>query len=134
MKLTAEQKKLKEQCMLEFRAVSLVFEYYRYFMNIDTAKRVGHIICGYNYSWSRNSNTGNYIYTPVFGKPCIYLTTWYKCPERRAEVNRLKQLLMFSPDMVVEEDPAINHKLIVKSVNLDLPSIKNNSIGFERKV
>ncbi len=130
-----EHKKLKELCDTQTKAVQLVFDYYRYFMNLNDAKRIGSVHSGYScsYNWHRNGvvNAGGYSYSHEFNTPYIYLASNYKTASKQADLNKLKTLIMLSPDMHCEEEHGY---LRVKSINLELPSIKNNSLGLERKL
>lgn len=139
-----------EECHT-YRAVKLVFDYYKYFMNCDKAKIFGGVNVDYKYItkpttyisnyWDHTK--GQYVQTPVTYNITVKdltqepeISIWfynYKSKKKAAEVERLRQLLLLSPDMELEENGNKWHYK-VKYVNLSLPSIKDNALGFERKI
>ena len=118
----------EEKNRLELRALKLVFDYYRYFLNCDEAKQFGGVTDGKSWSYQN----GKYI--TLYGKPRIWLRK-YKTLEKRKEVEKMYNLLTLSPDLEVEDqNTKWAHTLQVNWIDPELPSIKNNSLGFERNV
>ena len=120
-----------EQKKLELRAVKLVFDYYRYFMCCDEAKSFGrvHYDSGSRWNWQKRT------YTQQNDPEITINLRTYKIKEKKAEVDKFRNMLMLSPDMeIVQLDPRYPNNLKVNWVNLELPSIKNNTLGFERNV
>lgn len=120
---------LEKQQKLELRAIKLVFDYYRYFLNCDEAVQFGGVNGGSYWSWQA---PGQYTYINL--PPIVWLRK-YKTPAKRKEVDKMHQLLTLSPDLeVVDKSDNHSYRLEVTWVNPELPSIKNNSLGFERNV
>lgn len=118
----------EEKNRLKLRALKLVFDYYRYFLNCDEAKQFGGVQDGKSWQYQN----GKYITS--YGEPSIWLHK-YKTPEKRREVEKMYNLLTLSPDLEIEDQSnQWCYNLKVTWIDPELPSIKNNSLGFERNV
>ena len=119
----------QEKEKLELRALKLLFDYYRYFLKCDEAKQFGYV-SSKSY-WRFDRVTAQYVWESK--PPTIWLRK-YKSKEKRKEVEKMYQLLKLSPDVAVKEDTSRTYGYHLEVVYIDpnLPSIKNNTLGFER--
>lgn len=120
----------KEQHNQQIRAVNLVIDYYKYFLNIDFAKCPVNVIEHIEYDHQKKE----WIY-----KGARISVRKYKSKKRNEEVSRLKNLLTLHPDMQCTPDTTAH--LWYKDrydfydviwIDLRLPSIANNTLGLER--